>query len=253
MSAGGHTVAVVTGASSGIGRATALKVAAGGARVFLTGRNERRLAEVAEEIAAAGGEADIRTANLAEPEAAGAVVAAAVGWAGGLTTVINCAGSFPGTPFAELPDSEWDEAINLNLSAPMRLFRAAVPHIEAAGGGVLATVSSINAHLGDAVSVCSHYAAAKAGQEALVRQLAVELAPSGIRVVAVAPGAVDTPMIEGWADGPGEREAWLERYVPLGRIAQPQDIANALAFLVSPEAAYITGQTLMVDGGMSIV
>lgn len=249
---GDRQVVLVSGASSGIGRATALRFARDGSEVFLTGRDERRLEGVAEQVAAEGGEAGFAVADLTGPGIATEVVEAAAGWGGQLDCVVNCAGRFFGAPFAEMTDADWGAAIDLSLNVPMRLFRAAVPHLEARGGGVLATVSSVNAHLGDALSMCSQHAAAKAGQEALVRQLAVELAPLGIRAVAVAPGAVDTPGIEGWADGPGEREAWLARYVPLGRIAQPEDIANVLAFLVSPAAGYITGQTIMVDGGMSI-
>jgi NAD(P)-dependent dehydrogenase (short-subunit alcohol dehydrogenase family) len=172
-------------------------------------------------------------------------------WGGEVDILVNCAGSFPSAPAAELDDAEWDRALELNLSAAMRLARPLIPSLERKQG-VIVLVSSINALLGDPLAPCAHYAAAKAGLCGLVRQLAVELAPS-VRVVAVAPGGVDTPMLEGWNEDPADMAAWLERYVPLGRLAQPAEIAEAIAFLGSDNAAYITGHVLMVDGGMAIV
>ncbi len=246
-----NKVALVTGASSGIGRATAVKLATEGARVFLSGRNRQRLAESLAMLGGDEGSATSLEVDLARGGAAASLATAALEWAGGVDILVNCAGSFPSAPAATLDDSEWDRAIELNLSAAMRLARPLIPSLEKRHG-VIVLVSSINAFVGDALSQCAHYAAAKAGVCGLVRQLAVELAPS-IRVVAVAPGGVDTPMLEGWNEDPTDMAAWLERFVPLRRLAQPAEIAEAIAFLGSDDAAYITGQVLMVDGGMAVV
>jgi NAD(P)-dependent dehydrogenase (short-subunit alcohol dehydrogenase family) len=244
-------VAVITGASSGIGRATAQRLANDGARVFLSGRNEPRLAETVAML----GTSDDRVASLAidllERGSAARLAAAALDWAGEVDMLVNCAGSFPSAPANALEDSEWDHAIELNLSVPMRLARGLISSLERRNG-VIVLVSSINAFIGDGETPCAHYAAAKAGLCGLARQLAVELAPS-IRVVGVAPGGVDTPMLEGWNDDPVDMDTWLERYVPLRRLARPEEIADAIAFLSSDSAAYITGHVLMIDGGMAVV
>lgn len=246
------TVAVVTGGGTGIGRATALRLGREGASVLVAGRRPEKLAETIEEIERSGGHASSLALDLRERETAQRLIAAALEWKGGLDAVVNAAGTFPSAPFAELPDPEWDEAIEINLAAPMRVARAAVPALRQRGGTIV-NVSSISAVIGDEVSQCAHYSAAKAGLIGLTRQLAVELAPFGIRVNCVAPGAVATPMLEGWNDGPGEMRDWLARYVPLRRIAQPEEVAGAIAFLLSDDASYITGETLMVDGGMAVL
>jgi 3-oxoacyl-[acyl-carrier protein] reductase len=245
-------VAVVTGGGSGIGRATALRLAAEGAAVFVAGRREAALDETVAAVAGEGGRAGRLAADLREPDAAARVVEAAAGWGGRLDAAVACAGTFPSAPFAELPDGEWDEALAVNLTAPMRLARAATPHLAERSGAVV-FVSSINAYLGDLLSACAHYSAAKAGLVGLTRQLAVELAPQGIRAVGVAPGGVDTPMLEGWNEDPAEMRAWLDRFVPLGRLAAPEEIASVIAFLVSDDASYVTGQVLLADGGMAVV
>lgn len=245
-------VALVTGGGSGIGRATAVRLAREGAAVAICGRRLDRLEETARLIEDADGRAAVTSLDLMEPRAAASAVAAAAGWGGRLDVVINAAGTFPSAPFPDaMSDSEWAAALEINLSAPMRICRAATPHLRTSGG-VIVNVSSINAEIGDAVSACAHYAAAKAGLLALTRQLAAELAPA-VRVVAVVPGAVDTPILDGWLDDPEERQAWLQRYVPLARIARPEEIGSVLAFLASDDASYLTGVAVMADGGMSIV
>ncbi|MGD9744615.1 MAG: SDR family NAD(P)-dependent oxidoreductase, partial [Dongiaceae bacterium] len=113
-------------------------------------------------------------------------------------------------------------------------------------------ISSINAVIGDKLSACSHYSAAKAGLLGLTRQLAVELAPE-IRVNAIVPGAVKTPMLDGWNEDPADMKAWLERFVPLNRIARPEEMAGVIAFLASDDASYLTGATIVADGGVAIV
>jgi 3-oxoacyl-[acyl-carrier protein] reductase len=245
-------VAVVTGGGSGIGRATALRLAREGAAVFVGGRREEALDQTVEAVDAAGGRAWRLSVDLRDPAAAATLVQTAAAWGGRLDAVISCAGTFPSAPFDRLPDADWDDALAINLSAPMRVARAAVP-LMADRGGVIVSVSSINAYLGDELSACAHYSAAKAGLVGLTHQLAVELAPRGIRAVGVAPGGVDTDMLEGWNDDPADMRTWLERFVPLERLARPEEIASVIAFLVSDDASYVTGQVILADGGMAVV
>ena len=243
-------IALVTGGGSGIGRATALRFAAEGAGVVVAGRRQARLDAVVAEIEAAGGRAGAVAVDLTETGGADRAVAAALAWGGRLDIVVNAAGSFPATPFPHVSDADWAAALDLNLGAVMRVCRAAVPAM--GEGGAIVNVSSINAVIGDKLSACGAYSAAKAGQLGLTRQMAVELAPA-IRVNAVVPGAVATEMLEGWNEDPADMAAWLERYTPLARVGRPEDIAAAIAFLASDDAAYVTGVALAVDGGMCAV
>jgi NAD(P)-dependent dehydrogenase (short-subunit alcohol dehydrogenase family) len=220
--------------------------------VFVGGRREGALDGTVAAVEAAGGRAGRLAVDLRERDAATRLVEAAATWGGRLDAAIASAGTFPSAPFAELSDADWDDALAINLTAPMRVYRAAAPHLER-NGGVVVSVSSINAYLGDLLSECAQYSAAKAGLIGLTRQLAVELAPKGIRAVGVAPGGVDTDMLEGWNEDPADMRAWLDRFVPLGRLAAPEEIASVIAFLVSDDASYLTGQVLLVDGGMAVV
>ena len=244
-------VALITGGGTGIGRASACRLAQDGARVLVVGRRADKLGETVDAVASAGGDATSLALDATDLDAGQRALGACLDWAGQLDVLVNCAGFFPGTPFGELPDSEWDAALAINLAAPMRFSRAAVPALRASRGTII-NVSSNNAVMGDALSICSAYSAAKAGLLGLTRQTAVELAPE-IRVNAVLPGAVATPMLEGWNEDPADLKAWLDRYVPLGRIAQADDIAGVIAFLASDDAAYITGAAIPVDGGMTVV
>ncbi len=246
-----NEVALITGGGTGIGRATAHRLAAEGTQVFVVGRRKDRLEAVVSEIEAAGGKAGCRPVDVAEPGCGEAAVDATLEWAGKIDILVNAAGTFPYTPALEMTDDAWDEALSINLSGVMRTCRAAA-RVMAVGGGAIVNVSSTNAVMGDGVSACSAYSAAKAGQLGLTRQMAAELAPA-IRVNAVLPGPVDTDMLEGWLDDPKERADWMARYVPLGRTAQPEEIASVVAMLVSDDGAYITGLAIPVDGGMTMV
>ena len=244
-------VALVTGGGSGIGEATAQRLAAEGARVFIVGRRQERLSAVIDRIRAGGGTADGCTVDLSTRTGGDAAVAAAVAWGGRLDILVNAAGTFPATPVDSLDDGDWEDALAINLGAVMRTSRAAARTM-ADGGGIIINIASVNAIMGDKVSVCSAYSAAKSGQLGLTMQFAAELAPA-IRVNAILPGPVDTPMLEGWLDDPEERRTWLERFVPLNRVGHPEEIAGAVAFLASDDGSYITGAILPVDGGMTVV
>lgn len=244
-------VALVTGGGSGIGEATAQRLASEGARVFIVGRRPERLTAVIDRIRAGGGTADGCSVDLSTRAGGDEAVAATVAWGGRLDILVNAAGTFPATPVDSLDDGDWEDALAINLGAVMRTSRAAARTM-ADGGGVIVNISSVNAVMGDKVSVCSAYSAAKSGQLGLTMQFAAELAPA-IRVNAILPGPVDTPMLEGWIDDPEERRSWLERFVPLNRVGHPEEVAGAVAFLVSDDGSYITGAILPVDGGMTVV
>ncbi|MDE0416345.1 MAG: SDR family NAD(P)-dependent oxidoreductase [bacterium] len=244
-------VALVTGGGSGIGEATALRLAGEGARVFIVGRRQERLTAVVDRIRAGGGSAEGCPVDLSTRTGGDDAVAAAAAWGGRLDILVNAAGTFPATPVDSLDDGDWEDALAINLGAVMRTSRAAARAM-AKSGGTIVNVASVNAVMGDKVSVCSAYSAAKSGQLGLTMQFAAELAPA-IRVNAILPGPVDTPMLEGWLDDPEERRTWLERFVPLNRVGHPEEIAGAVAFLVSDDGSYITGAILPVDGGMTVV
>jgi len=244
-------VALVTGGGSGIGQATALRLAREGTKVLVIGRRADKLQETVDAVATGGGEAASLALDATDVDAGERAVDACLDWAGRLDILVNAAGIFPTTAFTELSDREWNEALAINLAAPMRLSRAAVPELKKRRGTIV-NVSSTNAVMGDAYSICSAYASAKAGLLGLTRQIAAELAPE-IRVNAVLPGPVATPMLEGWNEDPADMAAWLERYVPLRRVAKPDDIAAVICFLAGDGAAYITGAVIPVDGGMTMV
>lgn len=244
-------VALVTGGGSGIGRATALRLASEGARVFVIGRRAEMLERVVQEVTQAGGQASCLTVDLATPDCGEKAVGGAVAWGGGLDILVNAAGTFPYTPVHELTDKDWDDAIAINLSGVMQTCRAAARAMGEKGGAIV-NISSTNAIMGDKVSCCGAYSAAKAGQLGLTRQFAAELAPA-IRVNAVLPGPIDTPMLEGWLDDPQERSTWMDRYIPLDRLGLPDEIASVVAKLVSDDGGYITGVAIPVDGGMTLV
>ncbi len=244
-------VALVTGGGSGIGEAAAQRLAGEGARVFIVGRRLERLTAVADRIGATGGIIKCCSVDLSTRTGGSEAVAAAVAWGGRLDILVNAAGTFPATPVDNLDDDDWEDALAINLGAVMRTSRAAARTMSASGGAIV-NVASVNAVMGDKVSVCSAYSAAKSGQLGLTMQFAAELAPR-IRVNAILPGPVATPTLEGWLDDPEERRTWLERFVPLNRLGDPAEIAAAVAFLVSDDGAYITGAVLPVDGDMTIV
>ena len=236
-------VALVTGAGSGIGRATVERLAREGADVVVTDLDEDAAHEVA---ALLPGRARrlARGLDVTDSGAVDGVVEAAGATFGGLDVLVNVAGGDVAHPAFELTDdATWTSLLDLNLLGVVRCCRAAVPLLRRSRhGGVIVNVSSVNALL--ALS-SEPYSAAKAGVIALTRNLAVSLAPE-VRVNAVAPGTVRTRV---WDDQPGGADRMRPLY-PLGRVGEPADIAAAIAFLVSDDAAWITGHTLPVDGGL---
>jgi NAD(P)-dependent dehydrogenase (short-subunit alcohol dehydrogenase family) len=239
-------VALVTGAGSGLGREVARRFAAAGARVAVHYRTSRDGAlEVVRDIEAAGGKARVVGADLARDGEADRVVDEVSEAFGRLDVLVNNAGVYPLAGLLEMTATQWDEMLAANLKSAFLCLQAAARRMAAAGRGAIVNVTSIQAFR-PAVEL-AHYSAAKAGLEMLTRSAAVELGPRGIRVNAVAPGLIWREGLEtAWPDGVARYRA----AAPLGRIGQPDDVADACLFLATDAARFVTGTTLVVDGGV---
>ncbi|MFD5401332.1 SDR family NAD(P)-dependent oxidoreductase [Streptomyces griseorubiginosus] len=243
----GHGV-LVTGAARGIGAATARRLAEEGARVLLTDRDATVVERTAAGLRGQGLDTRALACDVADRAAVEAVVAHAVEVFGSLDVLVNCAARCtPETPlFEDDSDDEWARDLDITLGGPYRCSRAALPHLVASGRGAIVTIGSVNG-LQDFGNHA--YSAAKAGLASLTRTLAGHAGPRGVRVNLVAPGTVRTSAWDGREDELGE----LRRLYPLGRVGEAEDVAAAVAFLASRDAAWITGTTLVVDGGLTAV
>jgi 3-oxoacyl-[acyl-carrier protein] reductase len=252
MSSGPRSI-LVTGAASGIGAAICRTLAAPETAILLhTRRNQAGADQLAAELRDAGANVEIVLADLAEVAAAAAVVQAAIARFGRLDVLISNAGFADRTPFASLSDSAMTASVETIQGAFFRLARAAIPYLCEAPHPRIVAISSFVAHtFRTDIAGFPASAAAKAGLEALVRALAVELGAAGVTVNAVVPGFIRKDEGAHRAIGPGVLSSQTER-IPLGRIGLPADVAAAVAFLASPQAGYITGQCLHVDGGLVI-
>ena len=244
---------LVTGAASGIGAAICRALAAPGIAILVHTRRNREGAEaIATAIRAAGGTAGVVLADLAEPISAGHVVAEAVRQFGGLDVLISNAGFADRTPLAGLTDAAMSASVEAIQGAFFRLARASIPHLRAGRDPRIVAVSSFVAHVfRTSVALFPASAVAKAGLEALVKALAIELGPDKVTVNAVVPGFIEKDSGAHRAIDPAAL-ARQTAHIPLGRIGLPADVAAAVAFLASPQASYITGQSLHVDGGLAI-
>lgn len=239
--------ALVTGSSRGIGRATALRLARDGADLLVHGHEHPAEAEsTAEAVRALGRAASVVTADLANRDGPIEVARAVRDRWDSLDVLVHNAGPYPRRAFAEVSDDEWRTCFNTHVFGPAALTRELLGHLRRAPSGRIVFVSSVLAFAGSAHG--AHYAAAKAAQLGLARSLARELAPE-VTVNVVAPGSIDTAILAG--DTPEQRRA-RERAIPLGRLGTAEDVANAIAFLASPAAAYLTGTTLHVNGGLRL-
>jgi 3-oxoacyl-[acyl-carrier protein] reductase len=241
-------VALVTGAGQGIGEAIALRFAAEGAFVMVANRSADSGEAVAARIRAAGGRGAFTACDVGCRASVQALVAATVAAAGPIDIVVHNAAAFSRDPLGEMEDEALDQVLQVNLKACFYLMHAALPHMREGAGRVLVTSSVTGPRV--AMPNIAHYAASKAGVNGFIRAAALELAPRGITVNGVEPGYIDTPAMATLKARFG-LEA-LTRYIPAKRLGAPEDIAAAMLFLASDEAAYITGQTIVVDGGSTL-
>jgi len=237
-------VALVTGASRGIGRAIAEKLASRGAHVVAAARGDNAAATV-DAIQTAGGKADALALDVTEPGAAEAAIAATAGTHGRLDILVNNAGITKDQLMLRMKRDDWDAVLGTNLTAAFALTQAALKPMLKARGGRIICISSVVGQSGNAGQ--ANYAASKAGLIGFAKSVAMEVASRGITVNVVAPGLIDTDMTR--AITGSAHEEWAAK-IPLKRLGTPGDIASAVCFLASDEASYITGQVLAVNGGM---
>lgn len=244
--------AIVTGAGSGIGRATALLLAESGAKVVVADLVPERTDAVVAEIVASGGTAVGASGSVSDQAVVDRIVATAVEQWGGVDVLVNNAGIMDAMTAAdEVTDDEWDRVIAVNLTAPLRLIRAVVPHMLAAGKGSIVNVSSEAGLRGTCAGAA--YTSSKHGLIGLTRSSAIMYRDRGIRVNAVAPGAVATNIEVTFVDG-AQGPAILGPYLAsMGRVAQSEELAAAIAFLASDAASNVNGVVLPVDNGWSAV
>jgi 3-oxoacyl-[acyl-carrier protein] reductase len=238
-------VAVVTGASRGIGKAVALDLAAQGARVLVNYRSSAVEAEeVVATIAAAGGEAVAQCADVCDPDSASALVEAALARWGRLDILVNNAGITADAPLVRLKPAQWHRVIDTDLTAVFLCCKAALAPMRARSYGRIINVGSLAGLAGNVGQ--ANYAAAKAGLVGLSRALAREVATDGITVNVVAPGYIETDLVE--TISPALRE-WALGVIAMRRFGSPDEVAAAIGFLASPRSSYITGHVLTIDGG----
>ena len=237
--------ALITGASGGIGSAIAKNLSQQGAHVVLHGTRAGRLEELASEI---GSNISVVTANLSDRDAVGGLVAEAAKATGAIDILVNNAGITRDNLFMRMKDEEWDEVLEVNLTSSMLLCRSAIRAMMKARWGRIISISSIVGVTGNPGQ--TNYAASKAGMIGFSKSLAAEVASRGITVNIVAPGFIETPMTDELTD---EQKQKLLGNVPAGRLGSSQEVAAAVSFLASEEAAYMTGATLHVNGGMAML
>jgi NAD(P)-dependent dehydrogenase (short-subunit alcohol dehydrogenase family) len=238
-------VALITGAGSGIGRATAQRLSVEGAQVACADAVAANAAETARLISAAGGEAFAMSADVTDESACASMVEQTLARFGRLTTLVNSAGVRSDPPEAIPGAGEWRRVVDINLTGTYLASRAAFSALAASGAGSITNLASIYGLVGGATS--SAYAASKGAIVNLTRQLAIEWAP-GVRVNCVCPGVIETPMTAGLRKDPEWARKVLKHY-PMRRFGQPEEIAAAILYLASDEAAFVTGAALPVDGG----
>jgi len=242
-------VAIVTGAGQGIGEGIARCFAAAGAKVLIATRTVKNGAAVADSIVKSGGVASLLQTDVGQHAQVDRAVAHAVETYGRLDIVVHNAGVYPVHSIEELSDGDLDTTLAVNLKAGFWLIKAALPHLRRQGGGRFLFTSSVTGP-NVAMPGTAHYAASKSGMNGLIRTAALEFARENITVNGVEPGYILTPAMQ--ALGSEAEIAEMAKCIPAGKLGKPLDIANTMLFLASDEAAYITGQTIVVDGGSTL-
>jgi 3-oxoacyl-[acyl-carrier protein] reductase len=244
-------VAIVTGSGRGIGRGIAEVLARESASVVIADLDEQTGTQTARKIGnRSNGQAHFVQTDVTDRSAIDGLVAATLDRFGRVDILCHNVGIYPPVALEEMTEADWDKVLNVNLKSAFFAVTACIPHMKSQGGGKIAFTSSVTGPV-TALPGEAHYGASKAGLLGFMRAAALELGPYNINVNAVMPGTVMTPGLRE-AEDPGVL-ATLPETIPLGRIGRPTDIGNAMLFLVSDEAEYITGQTIIVDGGATLI
>jgi len=239
-------VAIITGAAKGMGKADSVKLAQAGAKVVLCDIDVAGCQQVAEEIKKMRGEALVVKCNISKKSDIDNVVAEAVKKFGKIDILVNNAGIFPSEPFLQMSEVNFEKVIDINLKGSFLMAQACAKEMQKQKSGSIINIASIAAIKG--FQGLSHYCASKGGMVAMSKVMAIELAPLGIRVNVIDPGAIDTPGTRTMDMKDDARQAMVAG-VPMKRWGTPEEIANAVLFLASDESSYMTGSTMVVDGG----
>lgn len=240
--------AIVTGATRGIGRQIALTLAEEGANVVINGNSAQNLEEVKNAIEKLGRKCEIVAGDISDPKTSERLTDVCFQTFGSVDVLVNNAGINSRFPFLELTFEEWSHMIDVNLNGTFHACKAALPYMVEQKSGAIVNVSSAASKTAHANASAS-YGVSKAGVNSLTQKLAYEMAPYNIRVNAVCPGPIETDMSLQWTD---EYRSKITSKIPLGRLGKPEDVARPVAFLASEEAAFITGETVNINGGKFI-
>lgn len=242
-------VAIITGARRGMGRTHALALAKAGSKVVVADISQEDCQKVATDIEKNGGEAIAVKCDVSKKEEVDNMVQKTIEEFGRIDILVNNAGICQFKPFLELSEEEWDKTLDINLKGYFLCAQAVAKEMVKQKAGVIVNIASIAmGQVGVGFPAISHYCASKGGIVGMTEALALELAPYNIRVNAISPGAVDTPMVDPLKVDPKMMKATLSR-VPLGRMGKPEEVSNLVLFLASDASSYMTGSTVVIDGG----